>query len=211
MSRAGRHYAAEEWVEWLVDGVADSEDVDPDDLDIYDDELQAEVQRYKDAVEKAVESCSKQFPPAVDIVVDDGTYIDLYHTLDGSGVGIDDGRWSHYYPDLDDAEWQKIIACYGRHLGSFVDESGGGSLSWAIYSLVMSEKDDEDDDDDDEIVSTAGELEMMLDAINEYRRQLWMAPLDPASSGYTPDDIREEYLRLRHTNPAGPRARCLRW
>lgn len=48
-----------------------------------------------------------------------------------------------------------------------------------------------------------------LAALNAHRRQIGMAPLDPAAAGWTDEDVRIEAQRLRG-NP-DPRAACLGW
>lgn len=130
----GRRYEIEEWVEFILDGVADSEGVE--DVEITKD-LAKEVDRYTSAVDKAVEECSKRFPPTEDIVAGDDVYYDVYQTLSGAGVGIWDGRWDHYYPrNKKHGDWTALIACFKKHVGKFVDEAGGGSLEMEMYDAV---------------------------------------------------------------------------
>jgi len=132
---SGRHYADDEWVEFILDGFPESMEVDVDEVPITD-ELQAEVDRFMEAADKAVEQCSKQFPPAEEIYLSDADYADIYHTLVGAGVGIWDGRWDHYYPNYTQADWDKLSACLNKKLGKFADFAGGGSLNEAFMEAV---------------------------------------------------------------------------
>ena len=132
----GRRYESSEWVEFILDGVAESEEAEDVDVEITP-ALAKEVERYKEAVDNAVESCSRSFPPAEDIVVGDEEYLDIYHTLTGAGVGIWDGRWDHYYPT---ADWEALSNCYEAKLGKFADSTGGGSLEDAMREAVYEAK-----------------------------------------------------------------------
>ncbi len=127
----GRRYESSEWVEFILDGVAESEEFEGE-VEITP-ALEKEVERYKKEVDDAVESCSRSFPPAEDIVVGDEEYLDIYHTLTGAGVGIWDGRWDHYYPT---ADWEALSNCYEAKLGKFADSTGGGSLEDAMRDAV---------------------------------------------------------------------------
>ncbi len=131
----GRRYESSEWVEFILDGVAESEEFEGE-VEITP-ALEKEVERYKKAVDDAVESCSRSFPPAEDIVVGDEEYLDIYHTLTGAGVGIWDGRWDHYYPT---ADWEALSNCYEAKLGKFADSTGGGSLEDAMREAVYEAK-----------------------------------------------------------------------
>lgn len=130
----GRHYAADEWVEFILHGFAESEGVDEDEVEITDD-LEAEVEHYTEEVERAIASCSKRFPPAQEIPADADTAYELYQTLVEAGVGISD-YWESYYPNYMQKDWDKLADCYKERLGKFADFAGGGSLNEAFHNAV---------------------------------------------------------------------------
>lgn len=210
-SRRRKNISREDWIDHLIEEAAEYEGVEAREVELTD-EIQAEIDAYVDAVDEVVEKCSTFFPPAQPIVVDEDTYLDIYHTLSGAGAGIWDGRWDHYYPGYSRDQWQALIQCYRAKLRRFVDETGGGSLPMAISDAVYDAKPDVEDSEDDEEIDddvVGGALDAQLDAINRYRRQLHMPELDARRSGWTPDDIRSEYLRIQQSNPA--RTELLAW
>src|SRR5690606_31874415 len=58
---------------------------------------------------------------------------------------------------------------------------------------------------------TAPDVLADLAVINAHRRQIHMAPLDPAAAGWTDDDVRTEAARLRGNPSADARSELLSW
>lgn len=140
----GRHYESSEWVEFILDGFPESMEIDVEPE--ITPELQAEVDRFTAAVDKAVKECSKQFPSSQEIIPDDEEYHLIYQTLVGAGVGIRDGDWDHYYPNYErDSDWDPLIECYRNKLQRFADITGGGSLNEAFMDAVYAAEMPEDD------------------------------------------------------------------
>lgn len=191
-----KNVTRDEWLDAFIDEIAESEGVEAREVDLTE-EIEAQVEQYTAAVDDVVARCSRFFVPVTPIDVDEGVYYDLYRTLEGSGAGIWDGRWDRYYPAYTREQWRDLMRCYEAKLGRFVDDAGGGSLVEAIRQAVFDAKAESEEDD-----VVGGGLDAQLEAINRHRRQIHMAELDARRSGWTPDDIRSEYLRIQQLNPA---------
>lgn len=211
--RRRKNITREQWVDTIIDGIAESEGVDGVDVDLTE-EIEEQIEAYTEAVDEAVAKCSRFFPPAQPIEIDEDVYLDIYRTLEESGSGIRDAWDTTYYPHLTRAQWDDLARCYKAKLSRFVDFTGGGSLVDAIRNAVYDQKPETDEGDDEETVVVddhlGGGLEVQLEEINRHRRRLHMPELDVRRSGWTPDDIRAEYTRVRTLNP-DLRAALLSW
>lgn len=133
----GRRYEAGEWVQFVLHGLAGRDvEVTP--------ELKEAAVNFEAAVEEAVATCIRKYPPkggvqaTIDELRDEGanTIYDVYATLAGEGVGIWDGRWDAYYPNADRQHWQKLANCLRKELSRQY-----GALESAFVDAAFAEQD----------------------------------------------------------------------
>lgn len=130
----GRHYSADEALEFWLDGFAESEEVDSGDVHITS-ELQDAWDNFGFAVQ---ESLDKHLGEAKTEEIYDSEGFesvtsDVYATLAGHGVGIWDGRWDGY---LSKSQIESLQKKLDKDLGKYVDDAGGGSLNEAFMEAV---------------------------------------------------------------------------
>jgi len=110
------------------------------------DEVEAEAERYEAAVEAALLKYVTTTPltgegygedpetDAWELLDEEGPYLILM-TLNGTGVGIWDGRWDHFFADPK-REIPKLTQFLKQELSSFADDTGGGSLNEAFANAA---------------------------------------------------------------------------
>lgn len=109
---ANPQYTPEEWLQYVLDGMAQR------DADVTLD-LQIAANDFEGAVNDALEICFEQYPPVGDVAElydDPTTAYDIYMTLAGEGVGIWDGRWDQYYPRAKSRHWNRMVSCLRKQL-----------------------------------------------------------------------------------------------
>ncbi len=107
-----RQYDPEEWVEFVLEGMAERDAK-------VTAELRAAADEFELAIDDALDVCLDKFPPAVDparLYGDPATALDIFMTLSGEGVGIWDGRWDLYYPDAKPRHWNRLQSCLRSEL-----------------------------------------------------------------------------------------------
>lgn len=102
------------------------------------DELREVAKEYEAALWIALSELVSAYPPkgdadANDLVDEGDAPYNVYLTLVGSGVGIDDGRWEQFY---DDRTIEKVRDFLEGKLGRWADDSGAGKLNTAIDNAV---------------------------------------------------------------------------
>jgi hypothetical protein len=133
MGRHGYGLTPED-LDWLVEGEAESGDLDSRDAQATD-ELIALAAQFDTAVDASLEEWVSTHPLAADYDVsdltNDGASYLILMTLRGEGVGIWDGDWDHYFRGGSD-EIDKLSDFLKRSLGAYADEGSGGSLDEAL-------------------------------------------------------------------------------
>lgn len=131
----GRHYSADEALQFWLDGHAQSlTDEECDEADITEN-LQEKWDAFGGKVSR---SLYRHLPDAkVDEIYasegEESVKSDVYATLAGHGIGVWDGRWDGY---LTQAEIKKIQKKLQSDLGSWVDSTGGGDLEETFHEAV---------------------------------------------------------------------------
>lgn len=183
-----REYAEDEWVEWLLDGEAESMDVRAGEASITP-ELEKAVKRYESDIYDVVNAWAQEHPPKSGDP--DGVWyttlpVDLYYTLSEAGVGIWDGRWEHLYSEREIEEFTKYLK--KSKLSKAVDFAGGGWFTDALRESVYATADvpeQENPNGDD----TGGELFLYMtntgELYPEWQRIAKQLYLDKKARDYT--------------------------
>jgi hypothetical protein len=133
-------YTNEETILWLLEGELErqwhysetGEDIDQDELVPRGEheitpELRAEWEKYEAALLVALEKCC----PTGDsnLMLNEDAAYNVFMTLNGEGVGIWDGRWSHLFSK---EKIDNLSAFLENELSHFADCTGGGTLNNAF-------------------------------------------------------------------------------
>lgn len=114
-------------------------------IDVFDDrinwsEINTEADKFEDALIKVVSDFLDKNPEALneeyseDDLTDDSALADVYFTLSGAGVGIWDGRRNHFFTN--EKYLKELESDIEKKMGSFVDDTGAGSLNEAMMNAV---------------------------------------------------------------------------
>lgn len=132
-----------ETLDWLVQGVAETHDMDFTPNACATDKLRAVVEEFEKAASEAVEEwCRYHYVLAPDVdpsdlVDDEGLYLILM-TLRGEGVGIWDGRWDHHFKDKDPSGAIEDLGDYLEvRLGKWQSDCGTGLVEEAMYEAAL--------------------------------------------------------------------------
>lgn len=124
-----------EWVNFILQDVAQSEGTD--DYEITE-ELGEQLDAYKKKLSIALEEWTNLYPPKYEHslreILDADAAYNVFMTLNGEGVGIWDGRWDRFYSEGDIRSLQSFLK---KKLGSFADDTGGGTLNEAFRNAVF--------------------------------------------------------------------------
>lgn len=138
-----------EVVGWLLDGAKESAEAEWD-VVITDDLLDSWAQ-FKDAVMDSLIDANdagiinKDDLESIDMMDQPEVVLDIYHTITGAGVSIDDGRWDHLFAkpntngNVKATKLAKFLRAH-KNLAKFAEESGGGSFHYALDSAVFDAK-----------------------------------------------------------------------
>lgn len=103
-------------------------------------------------------------------------------------------------------DWSWRIELDGQVIAEVIDDARDEDEALERAEAWLVDHDAQCDADD--AVPRARDVSADLAVINDHRRQLGMAPLDPVAAGWTDDDVHLEAEVLRATNP---RAHLLAW
>lgn len=125
----------EEQLQFILDGEAESEGIEDAEVT---NALEAAARKFENAAKKALKSAERAgIKPKEDVDLDDvwdeDAAYNIYMTLTGAGVGIWDGRWDDLYEQADLEALQRHLK---RELGSYADDTGGGSFTEAFRTAA---------------------------------------------------------------------------
>lgn len=151
-------------LQWLMEGVATSHGIEPESFHI-PEELREVVSRYERALEVALAEALDGDEDLVDTLMGEGEApINVLLTLEGSGIGIWDGRWSPYLSEEDIARVQHHLK---ERLSRYADVTGGGELELALMDAVVPDVDTSFVSGDEPEIVVTPKLEALARAYEE--------------------------------------------
>jgi hypothetical protein len=128
----GRHYSNDEWLEFFIEGEAESMGVECPNPEPSKSTMEL-GNVFIDAVQEALEDLPPDWfrsdAARGELLERDDLHIDVLFTLQGAGVGIWDGRWDGAF---DERNLERVQKRLKGSLGRFADDSGGGALPEAF-------------------------------------------------------------------------------
>lgn len=139
----GLDYGTDEYRQWFYDGVKDGEEqyAEEEGREIADLGISARTNKLFDGFEKQVKRGIAQWIKDQKISEDEkielaeklseheGMYADVFHTLDGSGVGLWDGRMDHI---LTEAQVESLTKALKKSAGKYVMGGGSGLIEQSL-------------------------------------------------------------------------------